>query len=714
MRNFACMLFCAAPSKYPNDMRYESSIIFYSYFMKIKILFVVLFSLSLSAIAQTFTDSNLPIVIITTDKDPNTGQPIEIPDDPKVLASMKIIYHPDGSRNYLTDINTPEYLNYDGRIGIELRGSSSQTLPKKPYGLTTLKNDNTSNNNVSILGMPKENDWVLNSLAFDAALMRDYLSYALSRDLNNYSARGEYCEVVVNGDYKGLYVFMEKLKINGERINIVKMTKTDNANPELTGGYITKSDKTTGGDPVAWTMPSYTGGNVDFIHESPKPADVTSNQNNYIYTQFDSFAKMMTAQNESIINGYPTIIDVPSFVDFMIISEISSNVDSYQFSTFYHKDRAGKLRAGPVWDFNLTYGNDLFMWGFDRSHTDVWQFDNGDNTGPKYWKDLYDNPKFKCYLTKRWKEATATNQPLNYNTISGKIDGIVSLISEAAVRENTRWNTVGNLQNNVDKMKGWLQTRINWMNTKLTSFQACASPALPPLVITKIHYNPLKEQDKESNDLEYISITNNSNQSYDLTGIYFQALGISYQFPPNTMISANQEIILASNAGTFQALYGWAPFGQFTRNLSNSSQKLLLADAFGNTIDYVEYSDTAPWPVEADGSGPHLELKDINADNSQAANWSASSQALAVNDPSLENTIILYPNPIQNSIKIQNSNIPLSSYEIYDLIGRKMVSKKNLNPATNSIDIKHLKPNTYFIKLYFDNGASATKKIIKY
>jgi len=696
-------------------MRYESRII-YCYFnpMRIKILFIILFLLSFAAIGQTFTDSNLPIVIITTDKDPNTGLPIEIPDDPKVLATMKIIYHPDGSRNYLTDINNPAYLNYDGRIGIELRGSSSQALPKKPYGLTTLKSDNTSNNNVSILGMPKENDWVLNSLAFDSALMRDYLSYELSRDLNNYSARGEYCEVMVNGDYKGLYVFMEKLKINTERINILKMAKTDNADPAVTGGYITKSDKTTGGDPVAWTMPSYTGGNVDFIHESPKPEDVTSNQNNYIYNQFDSFGKMMSAQNESIINGYPTIIDVPSFVDFMIISEISSNVDSYQFSTFYHKDRAGKLRAGPVWDFNLTFGNDLFMWGFDRSHTDVWQFDNGDNTGPKYWKDLYNNPKFKCYLTKRWKEVTATNQALNYNVISGKIDGIVSLISEAAVRENARWNTVGNLQNNVDQMKGWLQTRITWMNSKLNDYQACVNPVLPALVITKIHYNPLKEQDKESNDLEYISITNKSNQSYDLTGIYFQALGISYQFPPNTTISANQEILLASNAITFQAFYGWAPFGQFTRNLPNSSQKLVLADAFGNTIDYVEYSDIAPWPIEADGSGPHLELKDINADNSLAANWTASSQALAVDDPSLENTIILYPNPIQSTIRIQNNNIPISSYEIYDLIGRKMISKKGTEAEVNGIDISQLKPNTYFIKLNFDNGASATKKIIKY
>lgn len=169
--------------------------------------------------AQTFTDSNLPIVIITTDNNPSTGKPTEIPDEPKVLGTMKVIYRPDGTRNYLTDQNTATYLNYNGRIGIELRGSSSQTLPKKPYGLTTLKADNITNNNVSILGLPKENDWVLNSLDFDPSLVRDYLSYELSRNLGNYSARGLYCEVIVNGDYKGLYIFMEKLKVDDNRID---------------------------------------------------------------------------------------------------------------------------------------------------------------------------------------------------------------------------------------------------------------------------------------------------------------------------------------------------------------------------------------------------------------------------------------------------------------------------------------------------------------
>jgi len=154
---------------------FENSIIKGSYFL--------LFFFAFGGYAQTFTDSNLPIVIITTDINPDTNQPYEIPDEPRVFGSMKIIKHPDGSRNYMSDSNTAEFLNYDGRINIEIRGSSSQALPKKPYGLTTLKPDNISNNNVSLLGMPSENDWVLNSLAFDPSLIRDHLSYAISRQM---------------------------------------------------------------------------------------------------------------------------------------------------------------------------------------------------------------------------------------------------------------------------------------------------------------------------------------------------------------------------------------------------------------------------------------------------------------------------------------------------------------------------------------------------
>jgi len=678
--------------------------------MKLFLLISTMFLYVYFTSAQTYTNSNLPIVIIDTDKNPNTGKPIEIPDNPKILATMKIIFRPDGSRNYITDQNNPNYLNYNGRIGIEIRGSSSQSLPKKPYGLTTLNNDNVTSNNVSILGMPKENDWVLNSIAFDPSLIRNYLSYDLSRSIGNYAARGEYCEVVINGDYKGLYIFMEKLKIDDERINILKMTKTDNTVPDLTGGYLTKADKTTGGDPVAWSMQSYSG-STSYLHDSPKPNEITTQQNNYIRNQFTLLQNAATAQNASITNGYPSIIDVPSFIDYMLISELASNADSYQYSTYFHKDRNGKLRAGPVWDFDLTYGNDLFNWGYDRSHTNVWQFDNGDNTGSKFWRDLYNNPTFQCYLTKRWKELTATNMPLNYFVVAEKIEYLSKLTSEAMVRENNRWRTIPNQSGEITKMKEWIQSRINWLNTRLTDYTACSNPVLPELVISKINYNPLSVDKFNSEDLEFLEIKNISNQTINLTGIYLSKLGISYQFPANSMLKAHTKLILASNSNSFQQFYGTIPFGQFTRNLSNKSEKIVLADAFGNVIDFVQYLDSLPWPVEANGGGYFLHLTDINSDNSLPENWTISSDlSVGIDNNLVETAVKIYPNPAHSKITIEGNQHQFNSFEIFDLSGRKMSALNDINKNRFTIDVEKLLPGIYILKLVSTNGENIVQK----
>jgi len=681
--------------------------------MKTIFFLFVLFLFTLITNAQPFTDSNIPIVLIDTDINPNTGNHYEILDEPKVLAAMKIIYRPDGSRNYLTDQSNPDYLNYDGRIGIEIRGSSSQVLDKKAYGLTTLENDNVTNNNVSILGMPDENDWILNSIAFDNSLIRNYLSYDLARSIGDYAPRGVYCEVMINGYYQGLYIFMEKIKIDKNRVNIVKMTNTDNNQPDVSGGFITKADKTTGGDPVAWTMESYSG-QTEYMHASPKPEDITTQQNNYIKNQFTLLENAMKMQNSSITNGYPSIIDVPIFINYMLISEIASNADSYQYSTYFHKDRNGKLRAGPVWDYDLTYGNDLFFWGLDRSHTNVWQFDNGDNTGSKFWKDLYNNTTFKCYLTKRWKELSAENEPLNYNIISDKIDIVESLITEASVRENDKWGTIGNLATNISNLKSWLSERINWMNGNLNNYQGCASPYIPPIVISRINFNPAAEQGFTSDNLEFIEITNNGNEIVNLTGYYLSELGISYQFYPESIIWGDEKIILASNASAFQQLYGRIPFGQFTRNLSNKSQKLVLSDAFGNIVDSVHYQDVAPWYPEADGAGYFLELKDINSDNSLPVNWTFSSNlTLGVNEFAIHNKVRIFPNPVISNISIESSELKIKSFEIFDLSGKKIIENRNVKSNSYTINIKNLLSNTYILKLNYSDGSNSTNKIFK-
>ncbi|RYY09683.1 MAG: secretion system protein Por, partial [Chitinophagaceae bacterium] len=368
--------------------------------------------------------------------------------------------------------------------------------------------------------------------------------------------------------------------------------------------YITKSDKTTGNDPVAWTMSSYaTWQTVNFIHDLPKPENVTAVQNTYIKGQFMNLKTATANDNTSLVNGYPSIIDVPSFIDFMIMNEFASNVDGYQNSTYFHKDRNGKLRAGPIWDFNLTYGNDLFIYGFDRSHTDLWQFDNDDNDGAKFWKDLFDEPTYKCYLSKRWAEMTAAGKPLNFSYISTFIDNTVSYISAAAVRENEKWGTVPNQAADIADMKAWIAQRISWINSQLPAYTACNNVAIPALVITRINYNPSTNSTfTVSNDQEFIEIKNAGTTTVNLTGIYFRGTGLVYQFPANQTLAAGASVMLASNTAVFQSKYGFAASGQFTRNLSNSNQDLVLADGFGNMIDHVHYYDSAPWP-NADGNG---------------------------------------------------------------------------------------------------------------
>ena len=671
--------------------------------MRKRIILALALLCSLVVSAQTLTDSNLPIVVIETDGGVN------IPDEPKVSGTMKIIWHQDGSRNCMTDINNPDFLNYDGRIGIEMRGSSSQTmLNKKPYAIETCEDDDISNRNVSLLGMPTENDWVLNSLAFDQTGMRDVLAYELSNRLGQYASRSVYCEVVINGDYKGLYAFMEKIKPDDDRVNIEKMDETCNQYPEVTGGYITKADKTTGGDPIAWTMQGYGGGwwgwenNTDFIHHYPKPADITNAQSNYIHSVFNDLAGVANRHDIDIATGIPSVIDIPSFIDFMMIAEFTSNVDVYSLSTFFHKDRNGKLRAGPVWDYNLAFGYDAFG---NRSGYDVWQFNNQDNNGPKFWKDLFDTDAFRCYFAKRWFELTEPGQPLNYGFVCSRIDEIDALIAEAIPRDNQRWNQMGQHAQYVNNMKNWLQQRINWLNQHIGSYEGCSDVDVPPLVISKIHYHPIDWWNNDGDKLEFIEITNNGDATVDLTGIYFRELGMTYGFPDGAILGGREALLLCADSLLFSEYYNTIPFGHFSRHLSNKSENLVLVDAWGNIIDEVHYSDSLPWPPEADGQGPYLMLKDLSFDNSLPESWTLGDDLTATQEND-EAKLLLYPNPTQGEVHIVG--VSIEKVQVYNTLGQLI---KTFGRCS-TLDLSDLPNNIYLLRLNDEQGETWMQKLV--
>lgn len=208
----------------------------------------------------TFTSSDLPIIVINTNN-------VNIPDTPKIAAHMGIIYNGEGVRNYLTD----PYNNYNNKIGIELRGSTSMNFPQKSYSIET-RDVNGLEHDTVVLGMPEENSWILYAPYNDKTCLRNVLTYALSNKMGNYAARTRYCELVLNGQYMGIYVWMEKIKRDSMRVDISKLKETDTIGDQLTGGYIIKIDKPNGsGGNDGWNSlyQSSLNKNIRFLYDYP-------------------------------------------------------------------------------------------------------------------------------------------------------------------------------------------------------------------------------------------------------------------------------------------------------------------------------------------------------------------------------------------------------------------------------------------------------------
>ena len=264
------------------------------------------------------------------------------------------------STNALSD----GYNHYDGKIGIEIRGASSQWFEKKGYGFETRNADN-SNNNVELLGMPTENDWVLHGPYSDKSLIRNALAYTMAGWIMEYAPRVRFCEVILNDEYQGVYLLTEKIKVDQNRVNVSKMDQNDIAGDELTGGYVIKFDKAQGAENGSWASDFPPNDDAwqeaRFLYHYPKPNDITLEQASYIQNFIKELEITLKSDDYAhLTNGYRKYIDVQSFIDYMFINEIGRNVDGYRLSTYMYKDRDsknGKLRKGPVWDFNLAFGN---------------------------------------------------------------------------------------------------------------------------------------------------------------------------------------------------------------------------------------------------------------------------------------------------------------------------------------------------------------------
>ncbi len=137
------------------------------------------------------------------------------------------------------------------------------------------------------------------------------------------------------------------------------------------------------------------------------------------------------------------------------------------------------------------------------------------------------------------------------------------------------------------------------------------------IVITEIMYNP---PPSGTDTLEYVEIYNNSTSTVDISGWSFSQ-GFVYVFPAGSTMAPNTYLVISENAAYFQERFGFAPIQWTDGALTNGGEDLELVDANGAVIDYVDYKNAAPWPIEPNGSGPSLVLCDPNADNSLPISW---------------------------------------------------------------------------------------------
>lgn len=449
-----------------------------------------LFALRPTAAIGAFTSSNLPIIIIDTG-----GK--TIPDLVRIRATMKIIYNGPGQRNNLSD--SPN--NYNGLIDIELRGSSSIAYPKKGYRLETVDAFG-DNNNVSLLGLPKENDWILYASYDDQSLMRNALAYRLSLEMGRYAPRLRFCELMLNGDYHGVYQLVEKVKQDKNRVNIAELKNTDKTGDGVTGGYLFKFDKTEGEETAGWTSRS----GLYYQYDDPNGEDLAPEQKSYLKGFMDVFESAMSRPVPSDSTaGYPRYIDVRSFVDHFLLTEFCKNVDGYRISSFMFKDRdsrGGKLNAGPIWDFNLTFGKAWYS--EDNGRVDEWEVDHNQYKPmdwpkvPFWWERLSHDPHFVSLVRIRWAELS--QGLFKAEAMDRRIDLLADTLAEARVRDAVRWPE-SSLQHSytaeLNLMKQWIRNRTSWMNANFYRLASVdndrGGAAVTTLMLSQNYPNPFNQ-----------------------------------------------------------------------------------------------------------------------------------------------------------------------------------------------------------------------------
>ena len=414
----------------------------------------VLIALSLSActpppdsvVPESFT-STLPIVEVDTDG-------ARILDEPKIPARFRLIGESERSGS----------MRLEALAGIEIRGRSSQkNFPKSQYDVE-FRTGGQGPLAVPVLGMPRHSDWILYGPYADKSLLRNQLTYSLSRDMGRYAVRGRFVELFLNegaaadDPYRGVYLLSEKIGPGRERVNVSRES-----------GFILKIDAL---DP-ADDRYVVTERGLRIIVVYPRAENLTDSHESFLKVFFDQFERSLFSEEW---HGYRRLLDVDAFVDYLILAELSKNIDAFRTSTYMHLEGDGPLVMGPVWDYNQAYGNSGYH---PRSvRTDGWRASLSDTTG---WLDaLRRDVVFTERFKTRWNEAR--HAALSDEAILERIDATAQRLQRPASRNFGRWPILGKhvlgnarpvprtYRAEIRELRKWVLARAAWIDAHVDEF----------------------------------------------------------------------------------------------------------------------------------------------------------------------------------------------------------------------------------------------------
>lgn len=459
--------------------------------------------------------SNLPILVmdsfgfnVDAISDPNSSQRSTF------RYTWTQVFDPDqGAQPGIASIgDTPQF---SGPSGTHVRGQSSSGFPQKPYALE-LWDETNSDFDAPLLGMPPESDWVLYNPHNEETLMRNVLAYETMRAWRREGAamRTRFVEVFFNqgaggvdyADYRGIYVLVEKIKRNRNRINLEKLNPEITDPDLITGGYMWKKDK----PPYSLTFQtssSRSWGSQTWEVVEPDAAR-NSPQIQWLRSHVQAFDASLSAANwRDPVNGYRRYADTGSFADNLLWVEAFKQIDGYRISTYFYKTRHGKITSLPIWDYNLSSGNANYLGGENTSGWYYTKIGGGDNP---YWPRLVMDPEWVLELWDRYWDIRRT--VMTTPGIHARIDEWAALLTAGDPRPVTntsrpvsppaggedfdtpvsrhfrKWPVLGvynwpnannfalrrTYQDEVSNLKDWMMRRLDWMD--LMSLDPAPSP----------------------------------------------------------------------------------------------------------------------------------------------------------------------------------------------------------------------------------------------